>query len=109
MSTACVESIGIDVSKEELVVAGITSSGNLPPKTFPNTPGGAASLARYLKTQETAATVPCALKSTGDYHLLTSLMLSRRGYCVKCINPIITKKYQLSSVRNSKSDTIDAM
>jgi transposase len=34
-------------------------------------------------------------------------MLSEAGYAVKCINPLITKKYCRASVRNAKSDKID--
>ena len=109
MSTACVKSVGIDVSKRELVVAGITSAGMLPPKVFPNTHRGSLSLARFLKAQETTAAVPCVVESTGDFHLLSSLILAEQGFSVKCINPLMTKKYQRSSVRNTKSDSVDAL
>jgi transposase len=34
-------------------------------------------------------------------------MLSERGFSVKCINPLITKKYTRASVRNAKTDKID--
>jgi transposase len=48
------------------------------------------------------------IESTGHYHLLPSLMLTEAGYRVNCINPIITKRYQQSSIRNAKTDPIDA-
>jgi len=35
-------------------------------------------------------------------------MISQAGYLVNCVNPIITKKYQKSSVRGAKNDRIDA-
>ena len=53
--------------------------------------------------------VPCILESTGMYHLPVALMVTNAGYRVNCINPLITKRYQRSSVRNAKTDTIDAL
>lgn len=35
-------------------------------------------------------------------------MVAQEGYAVKCINPLITKKYQRASIRNAKSDRVDA-
>ena len=107
--TSSVTSVGIDVSKRELVVAGVTRRGIMRPKTFPNTTAGATALASHLKTQKTAAAAPCVIESTGDFHLLSSLILAEKGFAVKCINPLLTKKYQRSSVRNTKSDTVDAL
>jgi transposase len=36
-------------------------------------------------------------------------MLSAAGYSVKCINSLITKQYQRLSMRDAKSDTVDAL
>lgn len=101
-------SIGIDVSKRELAVAVLQENGNVILKVFSNTQKGAEELASFLKAQKTAATVPCVLESTGDYHLLSSLILSENGFAVKCINPLLTKQYQRSSIRGAKSDSLDA-
>ena len=103
-----ITSIGIDVSKRELVVGARTTDGVLTPRVFPNSRIGATQLASFLTQQETAHTVPCIIESTGDFHLLSSFILTEAGYNVKCINPILTKQYQRSSVRNAKSDSIDA-
>jgi transposase len=35
-------------------------------------------------------------------------MLTRSGYTVKCINPLITKKYRRASIRDAKNDKIDS-
>ena len=100
-------SVGIDVGKTKLDVACVRVDRTTVHQVFSNTEDGITSLAKFLKQQRTAATVPCVLESTGDYHLLTALMLSKRGYDVKCINPLVTKKFMRASVRNAKSDRID--
>src|ERR1700676_5586203 len=100
-------SIGIDVGKAKLDVAGLRTDRTSIHQVFSNTEKGIGSLTRFLKQQRTAATVPCVLEATGDYHFLAALMLSDAGYAVKCINPLITKKYCRASVRDAKSDNID--
>jgi transposase len=99
--------VGIDVGKAKLDVACVREDRSAIHQVFSNTEKGIASLVRFLKQQRTAVTVPCVLEATGDYHLLAGLMLSEAGYAVKCINPLITKKYSSASVRNAKSDKID--
>jgi transposase len=77
-------------------------------QVFSNNVPGIRSLRSFLKQQRTALTVPCTLESTGAYHLLVALSLSEAGYRVNCVNPIITKKYMKATVRDAKSDKIDA-
>ena len=102
-------SIGIDVSKETLVVSGLSPSRTaMRSRQFANSRVGVRSLIAFLKQQGTAATAPCVIESTGDYHLLSALMLATAGYSVKCINPLITKQYQRLSMRDAKSDGVDA-
>jgi transposase len=103
-------SIGIDVSKETLVVSGLSASRlAIPPRQFANSHAGVRGLIAFLKQQGTAATAPCVMESTGDYHLLSALMLFGAGYSVKCINPLITKQYQRLSTRDAKSDGVDSV
>lgn len=109
MKQAVPESVGIDIGKKKIDVAILFSDGTTIGKVFPNTKRGISDTIRFLKKQKTADTVPCVLEATGDYHLLPALMLSHGGFRVNCINPLITKKYQRSSVRNAKTDTIDAI
>ena len=77
-------------------------------QVFSNNVKGIRSLQSFLKQQRTALTVPCTLELTGAYHLLVALSLSEAGYRVNCVNPIITKKYMKATVRDAKSDMIDA-
>jgi transposase len=107
MNHTSVVSVGIDVGKAKLDVACVRADRTAVHQVFSNTEEGIGSIGKFLKQQRTAATVPCVLEATGDYHLLAGLMLSRRGYAVKCINPLITKKYTRASIRNAKSDKID--
>ena len=48
------------------------------------------------------------VESTGDYHLLVSVLLSQAGFKLCVINPLITKRYQKTSLRQAKTDKIDA-
>jgi transposase len=108
MNDSVVLSVGIDVGKAKLDVSCLRKDRTSVHQVFSNTKNGIGDLARFLKKQRTAPTVPCVLEATGDYHLLASLMLSKRGYAVKCINPLVSKKYRRASVRDAKSDKIDA-
>jgi transposase len=107
MNHPSVVSVGIDVGKAKLDVACVQEDRTSIHQVFGNSEKGIGSLARFLKQQRTAVTVPCVLEATGDYHLLAAVMLTKSGYAVKCINPLITKKYCRASVRDAKSDKID--
>jgi transposase len=108
MAQHTIASIGIDVSKEKLDVAFVAHDHGATLQTYENTATGITELINDLKKQKTARTVPCVIESTGSVHFLVSLMLSQAQYTVKCINPLITKKYQRASIRNAKTDTVDA-
>lgn len=103
-----VNSVGIDVSKKKLDVAMKFTDTASEIKTFSNNEKGVMEIILFLKTKGTTPTVPIIIESTGDYHLLATIMIFQEGFKVKCINPLITKKYQKSSIRNSKNDKIDA-
>ena len=107
MKTSVV-SVGINVGKAKLDVACMHQDRKMVHQVFSNNVKGIRSLRSFLKQQRTASTVPCTLKSTGAYHLLVALSLSEMGYRVNCVNPIITKKYMKATVRDAKSDKIDA-
>lgn len=102
------KSVGIDVAKAKIDVALLMADHSAVTRTFPNTTAGIHEAISFFKQHGTAATVPCVIESTGDYHLLTAFMLTEAAYAVKCINPLITKRYQRASVRNAKNDRIDA-
>jgi len=101
-------SIGIDVSKDKLDLALIYGDKKHSSYVFKNNSQGIKSLISLLHKQGTAETVPCIIESTGNYHIQSSIMITQAKFAVKLINPLITKKYQKSSIRNAKSDPIDA-
>lgn len=108
VDNALVVSVGLDVSRDKIDVFCRKTNGTNETQVVANTTRGMKRLVVFLKKQETAATVPCIMESTGDYHLLAACMVTKAGFMVKVINPLITKKYQRSSIRNAKTDTIDA-
>lgn len=100
--------IGIDVSKDKLDLAIRLSDQKYVESSFANNAKGIGSLCAFLKRQEAAKAAPLVIESTGDYHLQSALMIKQREFNVKVINPITTKRYQKSSIRNAKTDKIDA-
>ena len=107
-ATTTVAGIGIDVSGAKLDLAVRFSNLSYLDGSFDNNVSGIKSLLSVLKRQETARAVPLVIESTGNCHLQSALMIKQRNYSVKVINPVLTKKFQKSSVRNAKSDKIDA-
>jgi transposase len=104
-----IDSIGIDVSKAKLDIVILRSDRSCYHLQTANDGGGIRKIIQKLKTQGTnAQAVPCVLESTGDFHLLVALTLAKEQFQVKCINPLISKKYQRSDIRSSKTDKIDA-
>lgn len=103
-----VAGIGIDVSGDKLDLAIRFSNQNYFDGSFDNNTQGIKSLLSTLKRQETARAAPLVIESTGNCHLQSALMIKRDDYLVKVINPILTRKFQKGSVRNAKSDKVDA-
>jgi transposase len=106
--TAAVAGIGIDVSGAKLDLAIRFVNNEYLDDSFDNNAKGIKSLVSVLRRKETAKTVPLVIESTGNCHLQSALMIKQENYSVKVINPVLTRKYQKSSVRNAKSDKIDA-
>lgn len=103
MKKTIFHSIGIDVSKDTLVVA--VRSGNKEESIiFPNTAHGIMALQRKLRD----CSCPIVMESTGRYHLLAAFLLSEKGYDIRVINPIIAKRFLSASVRKCKTDKADA-
>jgi len=96
-------SIGIDVSKDALVVA-FRSAGAEESCAFPNTQNGITALMRSIGKQR----CPIVMESTGRYHILAAFLLMERGHDVRVINPIMAKRYISASVRKIKTDKSDA-
>lgn len=108
-TTAVVTGTGIDVSGAKLDLAFRLSDLNyIVSGSFDNNAKGIKSLLSALKQQETAKAAPVVIESTGNCHIQSALMIKRVDYSVKVINPVLTRKYQKGSIRNAKSDKIDA-
>jgi len=96
--------VGIDVSKAKLDFA-IDNSKLF--KGFENNEEGIREAIQWLRSNVNGH-VKIIVESTSWYHWLVCLFLSEEGYDIRLINPIITRKYQKSSIRDSKNDKIDA-
>jgi transposase len=107
-SQSTVAGIGIDVSGAKLDLAVRFADLSYLDDSFSNDDKGIKSLMSVLKRQETAKAAPLVIESTGNCHLQSALMIKRANYSVKLINPVLTKKFQKGSIRNAKSDAIDA-
>jgi transposase len=113
MSTAAQSQIpavsaGIDVSKAKLDIHLLLADKEGVRFTVPNTPEGIRKIGAAFQKYGVTESVPVIIESTGDCHLLLCLLLAREGFAVRLINPLITKKYQHSSIRGGKTDKIDA-
>lgn len=102
-------SVGIDVAKAKIDVAIYWNTSETKNKQFKNqTEQNMQSLISWLTENGVKSGTPIVVESTGSYHWLTCLLLSEHKFCVHLINPLITKKYERSSIRGSKTDPIDA-
>ena len=96
--------LGIDVSKEELVIFNSSSSQIV--KVANSVPG----LNKLLSSlDQDKSDVLVAIESTGDYSYLAMKFFLKAGFTVKLLNPIVTKKAISSTVRGKKTDKSDAV
>jgi transposase len=108
LPVSAVRSVGIDVAKRTLAVAALMQDRSHREFVADNSEEGIGSLSKSLADIGVGGSVPLVLESTGDCHLLASVMLREAGFRTVCINPLITKEYQRSSVRGAKTDRVDA-
>lgn len=104
-----IQSVGIDIAKHKFDVAIVRKDNTSVLNTYPNDSVGINHFVKELTKQGTDKSVPCIVESTGMYHFPVAIMVSNAGFRVNCINPLITKKHQRSSIRNAKTDPIDAL
>jgi transposase len=102
--------VGIDIAKDKFDICVLSSeTGEMWSKTWRNNWSGIQECISELQAHQVSAETPIVLESTGSLHWLVCLLLQGTGYTkIHCINPILTKKYQKSSIRDSKTDRIDA-
>lgn len=101
-------SVGIDVSKATLDVAIAHSDGECVSQAFGNDTDSLQRLTVWLREHYVSAKTPIVVESTGSFHWLCCIILSEQKNKVHLINPLLTKKYQQSSIRGAKTDRIDA-
>lgn len=104
-----VASVGIDVAKKTLQVSFISCNyQELRQFKITNDRKGIKQIFSEMKKMKVSKSAPIVLESTSYYHLYAALRLSEQGYCVKEINPILTKKYAKGCIRQVKTDKVDA-
>jgi transposase len=102
-------SVGIDVSKATLDIAILTTKGVVLSKTIPNETTAIEKLLPMLSSHNITSKTPVVIESTGSLHWLVCLLLTEHHYTVHLINPLLAKKYQKASIRDTKTDSIDAI
>lgn len=103
-----IQAVGMDVSKATLDLALLNSKQEAKIFQFANTGSGISRLISVLK-ERGALSAPLVCESTGEYHRMACFRLTKAGFQVNCINPLITKKYERASIRGGKSDRVDAI
>jgi len=99
-----IKAIGIDVC----ITKGISQSDILKTYKIDNNARGISELSVKLKRLGVDSSIPIVLESTGIYHILTSMLLSEKGYKVGVINPLNTKYFTSANIRKQKTDKVDA-
>ena len=95
--------LGIDVSKDELVIF-----DNLLNRIV-KVANDKQSLGKALAEQRwQPSSYQVGIESTGDYSLLATKFFLEAGFLVKLINPIVTKKVIKATIRGKKTDKTDA-
>ena len=97
--------IGIDVSKDELIVAYLDYSGKYKLSSFENTGAG---ISKFIKTlcQDTDH---CILEATGTYSYLLTHQLATRQYRLSVVNPLRIKHFFTNMMLSvTKTDIKDA-
>lgn len=97
--------VGIDVGKEELVVA--TDSGR--PKVYGNTAGEARRLANWLMKKADGRSVHIGMEATGVYsHGIAQWLSEHEQFTVSVINPAQIKAFGRAMLIRTKTDQVDA-
>ncbi len=94
-------SIGVDVSRDELVIAHVDDTTPLV-----NIPNDAVHIKRWLETLPPACSV--GMEATGAYHRLLADMAYAAGHTVFVLNPRDVALYLRSLRSHGKTDVLDA-
>ena len=97
------QSIGIDVSKNELAITGRDGNEYL----YRAIPNKRHSITHWLKSLKGYQGI-IVVESTAWYHFLVSLLCSEHGLDIRVINPLMSSKHAKSGIRKVKSDPADS-
>jgi len=97
--------MGVDVSKAELVVAGITS-GESYIKRVSNEMKAIRTFAQGLRESGYQGRIIC--ESTGHYHLKLAVICHQYSLQLIVINPLQSSKHSKAGIRKTKTDPEDA-
>lgn len=104
MNKTCL-AVGIDVGKDELVVA----TGEKRPRSFGTTPGEIRRLYRWLQKQANGMVLHVGMEATGVYSTTVALGLKTCGDMgISVINPAQIKAHSRALLRRTKTDAVDA-
>ena len=95
--------LGIDVAKDNLVIYDLLKNNTA-------TIANSISALEQAQTDNNWQPKDClvGLESTGNYSFLPMQYFVRKGFRVKLLNPIVTKKFTKATVRAKKTDKSDA-
>lgn len=104
--------VGIDIGRGHHAAAGITRDGLLFRRisSFSNDASGVERLEQVLlKPLGGASEILVGMEATGHYWMPLYFELTKRGYQVVVINPILTGNRSRARIRKTKNDRIDAL
>lgn len=99
--------LGIDVGKQTLELALLTTQGRLHTKSVRNTEAGFKALLRWT-SRLTDEPLRACLEASGGYEEAAALFLHCQGLYVSLINPRQSNAYATVQLRRSKTDRTDA-
>ena len=102
-------SVGIDVSKEKSTVCILKPYGEMicSPYEITHTEKDLAQLAALIARFDDEVRI--VMEATGAYHLPVLSYLKGQGLFVAVINPLIMKKYTMTTLRRGKTDKLDSI
>lgn len=98
--------VGIDVSKDSLMVCYRYADSRNFTRSFGNNDSDIKGLIKELKALKFSGRI--VSESTGRHHMLSAVMLAEENFLIYVVNPLMTKKYGTASIRKVKSDKRDA-
>ena len=97
--------IGVDVCKKYLDIVGLCGATGYS-RRVNNTVRSITGFIEALVRHNFQGTILC--EATSHYHILLAVMLCEAGLDIRVINPLMSSKHAKSSIRKTKTDTVDA-